>query len=223
MTTPLFISETRPRRTRKEVEAQLKKAGITSAVAIVGCRGYYRKTAEENTRGIYDDAIFIVTPETFAAFNANVDPSVFRRGIATLTKGVWQYKVGIHGLSKPKDRQYTALVQAGEVVVSRDGQGAEKGWFGINIHRGSNAGTSSLGCQTIVPAQWDAFISLVQSELKRHGQKVIPYLLTDESLAQGLSVACLASRALRFAKYFAQSFKLPTRKARISLFISRLI
>lgn len=173
------ISTTRPRRTRKEVEAQIKKAGITDAVCIVGCRGYYRRTAEENERGVYDDALFIVSPEVFAAYNGNVDPSAFRKGIANLKMGVWRYKLGIHGLSKPKAQQYTALVQAAPVTVHRDNTGDDTGWFGINIHRGSNTGTSSLGCQTIPPAQWPGFIAMVQQELKRHGQKTVPYLLVD--------------------------------------------
>lgn len=174
-----FIVETRPRRKREEVAKQLLKAGVQDQVALVGCRGYYRKSADDNERGVYDDAIFIITPESFVAFNANVDPSVFRPRIATLQKGLWRYKVGIHGLSRPASQQYTALVQAAEVTVSRDQAEPETGWFGINIHRGSNSGTSSLGCQTIPPAQWPAFISMVQSELKRYGQKTIPYLLVD--------------------------------------------
>lgn len=174
-----MISETRPRRRREEVVRQLKAVGVSDSVALVGCRGYYRRTAEENERGVYDDAIFFLTPEAFAAFNANVDPSIFRRHIATLKKGLWRYKVGIHGLNKPESQRYTALVQAAPVTVSRDGEPDETGMFGINIHRGSNSGTSSLGCQTIPPAQWDAFISLVRSELKRHAQKTVPYLLVD--------------------------------------------
>ena len=178
MSTPHIVN-TRPRRKRDEVEKQLFAAGVRDKVAIVGCRGYYRKTADENERGVYDDAIFLVTPDAFVAYNANVDPSIFRPRIATLQKGLWRYKVGIHGLSKPAAQQYTALVQAGEVTVSRDGTKPETGWFGINIHRGSNNGTSSLGCQTIPPAQWDSFISTVRSELKRWEQKTIPYLLVD--------------------------------------------
>lgn len=178
MSSPI-ISPTRPRRKREEVIRQLNDAGVFAAVALVGCRGYYRRTAEENQRGVYDDAIFLISQETFAAFNANVDPSIFRTHIATLKKGLWNYKIGIHGLSKPKDQQYTALVQADEVTVERDGEKPETGWFGINIHRGGVNGTSSLGCQTIVPDQWPAFIELVKSELARHGQKTIPYLLVD--------------------------------------------
>jgi hypothetical protein len=37
--------------------------------------------------------------------------------------------------------------------------------------------TSSEGCQTIYPAQWDGFINLVYSEMSRYNQKTIPYLL----------------------------------------------
>jgi hypothetical protein len=154
------------------------------APVLIGIRGYYRRSMgdpKSNDRGIYDDAMILLSPSVFATFNANVDPSITRLGIATLRPGLWSYKLGTHGLSKPVEQRYRALVQAARVTVSRDGHRTpDSGWFGINIHRGSNSSTSSLGCQTIPPAQWPAFIALVESEMKRHSAKTIPYLLTHE-------------------------------------------
>lgn len=177
-----IVPPSRPMQKRDQTAALLLKAGVTTTLALLGVRGYYRDTLGKpgvNDRGIYDDAIFLYSPEAHVAFNANTDPSVARKHIAALKAGVWQYKVGIHGLSKPKTQQYTALVQAGEVTVIRDQEGPDTGYFGINIHRGSYNGTSSLGCQTIFPDQWPAFIALVQSELKRAGQKAIHYVLVE--------------------------------------------
>jgi lysozyme len=178
MTQIPFLPPNRPRKRRAEVEAMAQAAGITAPVYLVAIRGYYHDDHNDNARGLYDDAMFLVTPQSFVAFNANTDPSVFRPGIAALKPGLWSYRLGIHGLSKPKARQYVALVQAGEVTVHRDGKGDDTGWFGINIHRGAVASTSSLGCQTIPPSQWDSFIALVKRSLSEHDQKVIPYLLT---------------------------------------------
>lgn len=147
---------------------------------IVGIRGYYLDTMGKpgaNDRGIYDDAIFILGPDIFQAFNANVDPAVYRSGIANLKKGKWLYKIGIHGLSKPKHLQYKAMVQAAEVTVHRDNRGDDTGWFGINIHKGGYNQVSSIGCQTIYPDQWQAFIASVESSMKRYGQKTIEYHL----------------------------------------------
>lgn len=176
-----MIPGNRPAWTRERTEAVLDVHGITDTVCLLGVRGYFRDSmgaVGRNDIGIYDDALFIVSPTTFASFNANTDPSVTRPRVATLVPGVWRYKVGIHGLSKPKDRRYTALVQADEVTVDRHGVAADDtGFFGINIHRGAAASTSSLGCQTIHPSQWEAFIALVQAELKRYGQSTLPYLL----------------------------------------------
>jgi lysozyme len=159
----------------------LGAASSSHPVLLLGLRGYYKNSMGQpgkNDRGIYDDAIFLISPDAFVSFNANCDPSIYRKGIATLAAGTWWYRLGIHGLSKPKPLQYEALVQAGPVRVERDGQTQpELGFFGINIHRGGQSGTSSLGCQTIPPAQWPSFISLVKSELARHRQKKLPYVL----------------------------------------------
>lgn len=177
----MILPAHRPMASRATIATLLSRASVDAPVALVGIRGYYRDTMGApgtNDRGIYDDAIFLLAPNCFAAFNANTDPSVTRTRMAVLTAGLWKYKVGTHGLSRPAAQQYTALVQAGEVTVLRDGTGPDTGHFGINIHRGGRGTTSSRGCQTVWPDQWPAFIALVRSELKRAGQTVIPYLLT---------------------------------------------
>lgn len=176
-----FMPATRPKRGRESIESLARTVARErgESVFLVGIRGYYHDNHGNNQRGIYDDAIFLVSPEAFVSFNANVDPSVFRRGIAKLKDGVWRYKLGTHGLSRPKAQRYQALVQADKVTVIRDGTGPDAGWFGINIHRGGYGTTSSLGCQTIVPSQWEQFIGLVRQEMARAGQKLITYILTE--------------------------------------------
>lgn len=149
-------------------------------VKLLGLRGYYKKTMGnpvKNDRGIYDDAIFILSPDIFAAFNANTDPSNFRKGIANLKNGLWWYKPGKHKITSPTG--YPALVQAAPVTVLRDEVGEDTGWFGINIHKGGYNTTSSLGCQTIYPMQWDSFINTVYDQLKRYDQKKVPYVLIE--------------------------------------------
>ena len=181
---PAVRPSARPRISREKIQLILAQHRVGAAVALVGIRGYYRDTMGKpgtNDRGIYDDTICLISKDAFVAFNANVDPSVHRRAIAVLQPGVWTYKLGIHGLSKPKEQRYRALVQAAEVTVHRDGGKADTGFFGINIHRGGRTTTSSLGCQTIPPDQWPAFIALIESELKRAGQTTMPYVLTVQA------------------------------------------
>jgi len=110
-------------------------------VAILGVRGYYRDAmgaAGEKDRGMYDDAVLVVSPNAYAAFNANTDPSVSRRGIATLRIGVHRYRKGKHGISRKPP--YAALRPAttGErTLVSRGRQTATTHGAALNIHRGA--------------------------------------------------------------------------------------
>ena len=179
-----IFPKSRPQITRGECLALAKAKGYEPPF-IMGDRGYYLDSMGSpgtNDRGIYDDAIMVVGPAgMYAAFNANTDPSITRKGVAVLKPGVYLYKKGIHGLSRPKYLRYEALVQASEVEVSRDMVGDDRGWFGINIHRGSLTSTSSLGCQTVQPFQWPAFKSLVYDILDRTGSTKIPYILITET------------------------------------------
>lgn len=179
----------RPQKSKQDVAAICETNGVDwKSGAVVGVRGYFQDSmgkAGENDRGLYDDAIFIISENEFRAFNGNTDPSRYRKGygkseatkgMAELDCGVWEYRLGKH------KQQYMALIQAAEVTVTRDGRPDYKdtGWFGINIHRGGEYGTSSLGCQTIHPVQWDEFIDLASFVIKKSNKTIIPYCLIEQ-------------------------------------------
>lgn len=179
----------------KELIAPFSLDTVKYPLFIVGIRGYYLNTLGQqgvNDRGIYDDALFIMAPEAMSAYNANTDPSIIRRatstkqGIATLKPGIYlAHKFDTHNGSS----SYPAICQRlGNVTVTRDGMAGEftSPSFGINIHRGSYNGTSSEGCQTIHPAQWDSFYNLAKDHAKRlYGDKwnktVVPYILINNT------------------------------------------
>lgn len=188
-----MIPKSRPRATRALVERLAKAAAKKADVVlpefyVVGVRGYYRDTMGKpgvNDRGIYDDAMFVVGPETFAAFNANTDPSTFRQGVASVVPGVYPFRPGRHGISRDRPGKivsYPAFRPAtpGEQLpVTRDGVVNPRPGVATNIHRGGRNGTSSEGCQTLPPAQWDAFHALVTKELKAADLKTFWYILLD--------------------------------------------
>lgn len=180
----------KPQIKRERLEEIIKSKGIDLKDfpnLIVGIRGYFLDSqgiVGKNDRGIYDDAIIVLTPSVYATFNGNTDPSVaFKTGRAVLNKGFYQaHKFDIHG---GKTKQYPAICQRlGKVTVTRDGAGEDFGMFGINIHCGGNTTTSSEGCQTLPPSQWDGFYNLAKGEwVRTYGDKwnkvVVPYLLLD--------------------------------------------
>lgn len=165
---------------QQSLSASVKLLGLP--FGILGIRGYFRDSLGKpavNDRAVYDDALFLISPFCYVAFNANTDPSKYEPGIASLKPGSYFYTLGIHGLSKPKAQQYQALVQAAPVTVLRDGGKEETGMFGINIHRGGLTQTSSAGCQTIPPDQWPSFIELVKSQLEAMKATKIIYVLLE--------------------------------------------
>jgi lysozyme len=172
---------TRPKQSREQVGELVESLDVP--VALLAVRGYYKKQGKNkksNDINIYDDAMFVWSANGHYAFNANTDPSVTRPGIATLKPGVWQYRLGIHNITKAKSRQYPALVQAAPVTVIRRGKGEDTGWFGINIHRGSRTSTSSLGCITLPPdGNWDSFYTLIKTEMSRAKVSRVPLVLVD--------------------------------------------
>lgn len=203
-----FLPPKRPQFTRSELRGFVLKndPGIANAldwevVNVFGIRGYYLDSMGEpgkNDRSIYDDAIIISSPSFHATFNGNTDPNGYRKGhgksdatkgIAALKEGLYWYKLGLH------KGQYLALIQAGDVTVRRDADRLatdvyrhegrdvyeEKGRFGINIHRGGYSTVSSIGCQTIYPTQYDAFIQSIKSEMGRYGIKQVHYCLISNT------------------------------------------
>lgn len=177
----------KPKMTRHDAEKELESFNLSDNVVVLGIRGYYAKTmgpTSKNDRGIYDDAIFIISPDTFAAFNANNDPSIKRSNIATLVAPqVVYYKEGIHGISGKNPRQAFRQDSFGIKVTRDDKQGvftdSSKSPFWINIHDGGINTTSSEGCQTLPKSQWPAFNELLKMELKKNGQKRFPYVLIE--------------------------------------------
>lgn len=194
---PSMLPSEKPRLHADELRRRIAPFGIdedTHPLVIVGIRGYYRDTMGApmvNDRGIYDDALFILSRQATVAFNGNTDPSRYRagqgtsesrKGMASLMPGAWfVHRFDLH------NGKYLALCQrAGEVTVMRDGNPPyrDTGDFGINIHRGGINTTSSLGCQTLHPSQWDSFITLAVDQAKRyHGaewkKRIVPYVLLD--------------------------------------------
>lgn len=194
----ITVPASKPKLPKSDFDKVIRHYGVDTdryKVVVGGSRGYYEDSigeVDKNDRGVYDDAMFIRTPDFYATFNANCDPSTYRKGygfgdakgIATLKADVYYaWKLDYH------KGKYLALCQRlGEMTVIRDGNPPyehKSKWLGINGHKGGINTTASLGCQTIVPQQWNEFISDCVRELKKYygddyNKVVVPYCLIEE-------------------------------------------
>ena len=192
-----MIPNSKPKATRQQVEVAAlnawEEAGRKTEdfpfTYVVAFRSYYQDSMGKpgvNDVGIFDDAIFIVTPDHFSSWNANTDPSRYGlrpeggKFMARLKPGVWSFRRLKHKMNSPKG--YMAFGQGSSPVtverIRHDGTIAqnESGEFGINLHRGGNNGTSSEGCQTIPAAQWPDFDKNLADIV---GGLRFPYILID--------------------------------------------
>lgn len=157
----------------------------TSKCVLIGIRGYYKRSMgnpEANDAHLYDDAMVVVSPDTFRTFNANTDPEHFDDNLAKLDTGVYEFYKGLHHPSSP--HRYNALrtfPEGRKLPVTRTNNGKTVRSLAqyINIHKGGTNATYSAGCQTIVPAQYDEFIKLVYAEMTKYDQKTIHYILIE--------------------------------------------
>jgi peptidoglycan hydrolase-like protein with peptidoglycan-binding domain len=150
-------------------------------IIVVAIRGFNEDMGvpNQNDRRIYDDAHFICSPKGIVMFEGNTDPNGFRKGsgfgsskgMAVLNNGVWFYGKGSHN-GRPSFRQ------CAPVQVTRDGNPPylDFGWFGINWHSGGDTTTSSLGCQTNRPKDYEKLRDYLYKELDVFNN---PKLCTD--------------------------------------------
>lgn len=174
-----IVPRSRPRRPRSQIAELLADHGLPEDKAVlVGVRGYYKDSMGRpgrNDQAMYDDAIFLIAPDVFLAFNANTDPQKAGRKHAMLDAGLYEFYKGKH---KGKYNALRPFPEGVRLPCTRDGVRSMCG--ATNIHKGGFYDTFSEGCQTIYPNQYDEFIKRTYAEMTKYGQKTISYLLVEE-------------------------------------------
>jgi hypothetical protein len=87
-----------------------------------------------------------------------------------------------HNAERSRNPLFRPPRQNAQLPVTRDGESAvpsKRPGVANNIHRGSNSGTSSDGCQTVPPPQWDEFYATVVRELKCSGKSTFDCILIE--------------------------------------------
>lgn len=189
-----MIPNSKPQATRERVvKAAIRAWKKDHAVTpfpdffILFGRGYYLDTMGKpgsNDRGIYDDAVFIVSDRMFVSFNANTDPSRYKPGVSTVLPGFYPYRKGNHGITRPSGGYpaFRPATRGESLPVRRDGESGRSKRDGVanNIHKGGINTTSSEGCMTIPPKQWDLFYALVSAEMTRLKAKTVWVGITED-------------------------------------------
>jgi lysozyme len=174
-----MVPNSRPQQTREQTEDIFAFNLISTAnkVVLLGVRGYYKNSMGKkgvNDQAMYDDALFVLSPDAFASFNFNTDPQKAGQKKAMLNPGKYQFYKGKH------KGKYNALRPSPEGIqlpCTRDG--VESLCSHTNIHKGGFRDTHSEGCQTVYPTQWDEAIRLIYRQMDKYGQKTIQYLLIE--------------------------------------------
>lgn len=197
-------------RASKEIVQKLaleawRKDGHTSPLPKVynlAVRGYRAESmgkTEDNECGIFDDAFFLVTPDSFHPENANTDPSKlgWNPGVGKpygmLKTGVWHFYPGPHKGRRPAFRQADDAEVAKKLGIPHSGKFHVTRMWGwddsrnydewghqqVNIHfgKGPITGTSSWLCLT-VPEGSD-WLQIATDALKRYHQALLPVILIN--------------------------------------------
>lgn len=187
--------------------------GTGAAVGVLAVRGYNRNELGRlgvNDCNVYDDAIFLVVRGpaglTVHRFNGNVDPArigwnaAIGKPFAQLKAGLWYFVKGPHkrlarafrqASDDPSDPTFAGKFGIPNhgwfTVIRNDGKGhtfEDCGYHAINVHPGSEVGTSSWGCQTLPPkGQWPLFQTTAYAALSAAKQRVLPWLLIEDKVA----------------------------------------
>ena len=180
-----IVPISRPQFKKEDAVKILEKYNLPqNQVYLIAFRGYYSRTFPPvgNNIGVYDDALIMISPDYYNTYNFNVDPSSEKTGRANVVSNqIIEFEIGIHNRSKAKSRQYKALIQdEATFKIYRYNQGTKyEDSIGINLHKGGYNTTSSLGCLTVYPDQWDSFIKDVEQQMNRYKQKKIQLIILD--------------------------------------------
>lgn len=198
----------KPQITREKVlqlaEERWKLDGHTEplpAYFLFAVRGYWPKSmgpTDGNDPGVWDDALFFVTPKGMRAEQGNTDPTRYGwnagagKPMAVLNPGCWPFRRGPHKGVTPALRQMTVeeakphkVPHDGRFSVTRTYAKADKrnyqeaGYYAINIHPGGVNTTSSEGCQTLPRTTAKSFLGQVWDVTLANNIPYVWYILVE--------------------------------------------
>lgn len=191
------IPQSRPKASLSVVmaaaKAEWEKTNTTPlpSLFVLGVRGYYDSTIGEagNDINAYDDAFFIISPLSMTSWNGNTDPTRYGvnpradgKCMARLKTGCWTMRPRMHRGKYQAYGQEESPVTVERIRANGSISRTETGCFGIDLHLGGINGTSSEGCQTVPPDQWEKFRKELNATLHLNKVKKFSYILINGPL-----------------------------------------
>lgn len=171
-----ILPPSRPKRDNATLDAIVEHFDLARhRASLIYVRGYYLDTLGKrgvDDTNIYDDAVFLVSPNVRDSWNANTSPSFPEKGYAELVLGKYVYYPAYHHISDPRKR-YKALRPYPEgVVLKCTRNGKLSTCSHTNLHKGGVNPSAfdvvwSQGCMTVPASQYADFQTRVFAEIER--------------------------------------------------------
>lgn len=182
-----IIPPARPKRDNAVIDAILDHYALDLTKAnIIFIRSYYLDSMGAPGKGdanIYDDAVFLITPNVRESFNANTEPSFPKKGHAILNLGKYVFRRGKHKGRYPALRPYPE-----GVVLKCTRNGVPANCSHTNIHKGGSKTSFDVvwseGCLTIPDIQYQEWQTRVWSEMDKLKQATIDVVIVENRPTQ---------------------------------------
>lgn len=171
-----ILPPARPKRDDATLDAVIEHFNLVPTRAcLIYVRGHYLDTMGRpgvDDVNIYDDAVYLVSPNRRESWNANTSPSFPKKGYAELVLGQYVYYPSYHHIWEPKKRYRAFRPYPEGIKLKCLRNGKLSTCQATNLHMGSDNPAAfdvvwSQGCMTVPRSQYPDYELTVRTEVER--------------------------------------------------------